>query len=683
MTHLALDSQAARLLAHLHRGGAYAYWWAVKDAKKTSIWWTPGRPSPMPNSQHNVYFGVNPCSTIPPTNAKGEKTPPAGVRSQVAYIAAINCLFAEFDAKHFEGGKAAALAHIEALDPSPSAVVDSGGGFHCYWLLTDPFLLSTEGDRARADRGQKGWVKRVGSDDGAKDLARVLRVPGTQNFKPEYGPDFPAVRFVWADFGLLYTLDALEALLPPEPAPKERTPRRTLAAPDEIQDETGDASDFDAIAQAALNLKRLSARRRDAYGTWINVGMALRELGSIGYELWEKWSRPSPKYEVGACREHWRTFKPGAECDGLTLDSLARWAQEDDPESAPTVPEEAQRELTDLRQRVSWEQKILNCKGLKPTEKGVFVGLYDIIAAHRHLAGNDDRVPLDYGYAAQVLSTSKTTVGNVVDIGEKVGLWRKDPEVVTGDDGYEIKRMRLELQPAYDAPPQHADLDRPKHGGARPGAGRRPKCKECPAGTVHRMRTERTVSYHCPNHGLIKAETLPALVEDYVPDEFQDETERENVVTSVSSFAAEAETSDRNQDETEESTAVYSVSNLHDPASEIQDETGKVGDDEVVGNLERGLAPPPADIQDDCQLPSLPVAAPTSHSNDYQQPVSGPTRIGDALVNLGYIQNRLQAHDLAAIETHCLLAGITPDVAIEAAQRAAQATVVAKKKDTT
>jgi hypothetical protein len=65
------------------------------------------------------------------------------------------------------------------------------------------------------------------------------------------------------------------------------------------------------------------------------------------------------------------------------------------------------------------------------------------------------------------------------------------------------------------------------------------------------------------------------------------------------------------------------------------------------------------------------VAAPTSHSNDYQQPVSGPTRIGDALVNLGYIQNRLRADDRAAIETHCLLAGIDPGVAIEAAQRAA------------
>ncbi len=232
MTHLTLADDARRLLDWLHRGGNYAHLWGVKDKKKTSRWYQVGQPAEPFNTQHNNYFGVHPCSTIPPTNAQGKPAPPVAVRSQVDYIAAINCLFAEFDAKHFAGDKPAALAHIEALDPTPSVVVDSGGGYHCYWLLTDPFILASADDRARADHAQKGWVKRVGSDDGAKDLARVLRVPGTYNFKPEYAPDYPLVRFMRADFDRLYTFDELEALLPPElPAPVREPHPVVTAAP--------------------------------------------------------------------------------------------------------------------------------------------------------------------------------------------------------------------------------------------------------------------------------------------------------------------------------------------------------------------------------------------------------------------------------------------------------------------
>jgi hypothetical protein len=44
------------------------------------------------------------------------------------------------------------------------------------------------------------------------------------------------------------------------------------------------------------------------------------------------WSRKSPKYRVGDCAAKWATFTPG---DGLTLRSLARWADEDDPPDDP------------------------------------------------------------------------------------------------------------------------------------------------------------------------------------------------------------------------------------------------------------------------------------------------------------------------------------------------------------
>jgi hypothetical protein len=524
MSDPTLSADALQFVNFLHRGGAYGYFWGVQGAHKITRWFPVGQPAALFNTRHNNYFGVNPTTASGTQYQRAKK----GERD----IAAVNCLYAEFDSKDY-GSKDAILAHIQTLEActiAPSVIIDSGGGFHVYWLLKDPFVLATDEARARADLAQEGWVRFVGGDGGAKDLARPLRIPGTLNFK--YDPPRP-VEIIQADYRLLYTFDELESLLPPAPVPKTRAPKTAGATAGGIQDETGDA-DFDTIADAARNLKRLAAWRRDDYDPWYRVGMALRELGSIGFELWEKWSKLSAKYQPGDCRDKWQTFKPGDECNGITLASLALWARIDDPQGPATaagdvVPradyDRVKAERDELKQRVIWEQQILNVDGLKPTEKGVFVGMYDIIAAHRHLGGNAGRIPLSYEHVADVLKTSKSTVGRAVEIGEQIGLWRRDPEHTTGANGVDLLHMRLELQPAYDDPKQAISVARKQQGGARQGAGRKPKCPDCPPGTVHRQIIERIASYYCPIHGLLATEELPALVEDYMPEtENQDET---------------------------------------------------------------------------------------------------------------------------------------------------------------
>jgi P4 family phage/plasmid primase-like protien len=204
------DTAAQDLLAHLHRGGRWAYWWT--NPGKRSTWWEVGDPAPIPQGDINVYFGVHPTNKAKDTNH----------RATIGDVAAISCLFAEMDAKDFAGGKAGALDHVLALDPPPSVVVDSGGGYHCYWLLTEPYALTTATKRKRAQAVQRRWVSLTGGDPGAKDLARVLRVPGTHNLK--YG-DRPEVAVILADCSRLYDLDDLEALLPeetPAPSPKRQ-----------------------------------------------------------------------------------------------------------------------------------------------------------------------------------------------------------------------------------------------------------------------------------------------------------------------------------------------------------------------------------------------------------------------------------------------------------------------------
>jgi len=102
------------------------------------------------------------------------------------------------------------------------------------------------------------------------------------------------------------------------------------------------------VAPAARALEQLADWRCDDYHAWVEVGMALSELGPIGLALWDQWSKKSAKYQPGACQEKWESFRAG---HGRTLASLLHWAQQDqaaflstadhtaDPElETPTVP---------------------------------------------------------------------------------------------------------------------------------------------------------------------------------------------------------------------------------------------------------------------------------------------------------------------------------------------------------
>lgn len=245
-----------QLINHLRRGGAYFMLWTPNGGetgdKKRSTWYAATDPVKAPSSwaSKNVYFGVN------PTTIRREYYQ----ASTDETIAATNALYAEFDGKDFTTPtvdaiatlynalridpantqktdkalwheairdaqdaefltdpnhyKALATAHIARLTPAPSVVWDSGGGFQAVWLLAKTFQIYTDADRAHAKDIQARWVAWVGGDRGAHDLRRVLRLPGTQNRKKKYAPDYPIVSFVKTDFSQIYALDDLIALLP-------------------------------------------------------------------------------------------------------------------------------------------------------------------------------------------------------------------------------------------------------------------------------------------------------------------------------------------------------------------------------------------------------------------------------------------------------------------------------------
>jgi P4 family phage/plasmid primase-like protien len=84
----------------------------------------------------------------------------------------------------------------EAGLPDPSLWVSSGGGFYPWWLFNTPWSLDTPEFLAFAQETSRTWqdaiaasAKELGFHYGpVPDLARVLRIPGTVNWKVEVNP---------------------------------------------------------------------------------------------------------------------------------------------------------------------------------------------------------------------------------------------------------------------------------------------------------------------------------------------------------------------------------------------------------------------------------------------------------------------------------------------------------------
>ncbi|MCU0614019.1 MAG: RepB family DNA primase, partial [Desulfobacterales bacterium] len=60
----------------------------------------------------------------------------------------------------------------------PTIVNHSGGGFHCYWVLNNPAMVSETGVEP-IESVNKALLRHLGGDGGTHDISRVLRVPGT------------------------------------------------------------------------------------------------------------------------------------------------------------------------------------------------------------------------------------------------------------------------------------------------------------------------------------------------------------------------------------------------------------------------------------------------------------------------------------------------------------------------
>lgn len=115
----------------------------------------------------HAYFGANPRAEKGASQAEGVKL--------------ARCLFADFD-----GGVLVedALSRVRAVGfPMPTAIVESGGGVHCWWRLSDP-----TGDAVAWHDRMKAIAGALGSDQSICDWPRIMRLPGFVNWKYEQTP---------------------------------------------------------------------------------------------------------------------------------------------------------------------------------------------------------------------------------------------------------------------------------------------------------------------------------------------------------------------------------------------------------------------------------------------------------------------------------------------------------------
>lgn len=141
------------------------------------------------SAAEDVYFGL------------GLRRPGASGRGSAEDVVGITALWSDIDiagAGHVDTRKrlceneSQAIDLIYRLQPTPSMVIRSGGGFHLYWLLTECEEITDATTMERATAASKRWcmsVQKIARDcfgvdvDSTWDLARVLRVPGTFNRK--------------------------------------------------------------------------------------------------------------------------------------------------------------------------------------------------------------------------------------------------------------------------------------------------------------------------------------------------------------------------------------------------------------------------------------------------------------------------------------------------------------------
>jgi len=146
----------------------------------------------------NIHFGVAP------------RARQSGTEKDVKIL---KCFWSDLDCKRKNKPdlptKEEALEKIKRFKLAPSIIIDSGQGYHLYWLLSKLVNIRNESDVLKLRGVLAGLSQALGGDVAGKDLSRCLRIPDTLNFKPE-NPEGLPVKIIKFEPDITYNIKEFE-----------------------------------------------------------------------------------------------------------------------------------------------------------------------------------------------------------------------------------------------------------------------------------------------------------------------------------------------------------------------------------------------------------------------------------------------------------------------------------------
>ncbi len=253
----------------------------------------------------------------------------ANVAGAYAFWADIDC--GEGKAASGKGYATEADALAAVLDfckrsclPMPTFIVSSGGGLHVYWILNA--FITRQNWQAYAIK-LKALTHALGflaDDTRTADIASVLRMPGTLNFKYD-PPRLVTLKQASTEFidqvAMLAAIDSAHLRLCSVATPKQpelaTSPRPPLQSSSEI------------IAQLQALLNFICADCD--YQKWLRVLMAIYHTtggSEEGFELADAWSSKGKTYKgAKEIRVKWNSFK-SATSKPITIATLVKMARD-------------------------------------------------------------------------------------------------------------------------------------------------------------------------------------------------------------------------------------------------------------------------------------------------------------------------------------------------------------------
>ena len=277
----------------------------------------------------DVWHAVNPVCIEPTGNKRGDETT---VSYQTAIVVDIDICS---DA-HKSDNLAQSFEEAKSFLPfTPSIIINSGYGLHAYYIWAEPLAITDQNREEIKRRNnllievvrQKANGKKI---DGVGDLPRILRTPGTFNYK--LGKENAPLCHIVEQNDIRFSPAEIDEKLNTLYVEKKSEPKATSNL--DFVDDNPDLKRF-RIEHMLEHINVVDGE----YEKWLSVGMALKNEG-FECSLWEQWSRSQPEFKEGECESKWNGFNR----PGYGIGTLFQYATEGNYDEKETQREFYQRQ---------------------------------------------------------------------------------------------------------------------------------------------------------------------------------------------------------------------------------------------------------------------------------------------------------------------------------------------------